>query len=254
VRRSGEQLTSADGIYPWRGRLTFCSFLSMGAWNVVGIFGCENEVRAQHRGFKALALPAIGTSVWAVCCFPPATLRHTMAQSFDVERRRRKRIFNLLVVQSTPAFRLYMQECDSGAAPDLDPPDPWDSSISVRRWNWLMRQYDQAIKRFAANRVGCWQVSAHLGAKQAAASLAHACCLHAPGGPHCFSKLTRGTLRELQLLVVRVCLISSPCPGAARDAGRLAKRLPRLPRASTNHGWDVAVGPGNGIRCSHLGC
>ena len=86
---------------------------------------------------------------------PPATLRDTMAPSFDVERRRRKRIFNLLVVQSTPAFRLYMQECDSGAAPDLDPPDPWDSNISVRRWNWLMRQYDQAIKRFAANRVGC---------------------------------------------------------------------------------------------------
>ena len=75
-----------------------------------------------------------------------------MAPSFDVERRRRKRIFNLLVVQSTPAFRLYMQECDSGAAPDLDPPDPWDLNIPVRRWKWLMRQYDQAVKQYVAQR------------------------------------------------------------------------------------------------------
>jgi len=64
-------------------------------------------------------------------------------------------MFNLLVVQSTPAFKLYMQQWDFGAAPDLNPPDAWDLNISVRHWKWLMRQYDQAIKRFAANRVGC---------------------------------------------------------------------------------------------------
>ena len=86
---------------------------------------------------------------------PPATLRDTMAQSFDVEQRRRKRIFSLLVVQSTPAFKLYMQEWDFGAASDLNPPDAWDLNISVHRWKRLMREYDQAIKRFAANRVGC---------------------------------------------------------------------------------------------------
>ena len=77
-----------------------------------------------------------------------------MAQSFDVERRRQKRIFSILVVQSTPAFRLYMQECDFGVAPDLDSPDPWDLNISVRRWNWLMRQYDQAVKQFVAQQDG----------------------------------------------------------------------------------------------------
>ena len=70
-----------------------------------------------------------------------------MAPSFDVEQRMRKRIFNLLVVQSTPAFRLYMQECEFGAAPELVPPDPWDLNISVRRWKWLMREYDQAVKQ-----------------------------------------------------------------------------------------------------------
>ena len=73
-----------------------------------------------------------------------------MTSLFDAEQRRRKRMFNLLVVQSTPAFRLYMQECDFGLAPDLDPPDPWDVNISVRRWNWPMRQYDQAVKQFVA--------------------------------------------------------------------------------------------------------
>ena len=73
-----------------------------------------------------------------------------MAQLVDLERRRQKRIFSLLVVQSTPAFRRYTQECDFGVAPDLDAPDPWDLNISVRRWNWLMRQYDQAVKQIVA--------------------------------------------------------------------------------------------------------
>ena len=43
-------------------------------------------------------------------------------------------------------------------------------------------------------------------------------------------------------------------PKAARNAECLAKRPSRLPRASSDHSWDVTVGPGNGIRCSHLGC
>ena len=47
-----------------------------------------------------------------------------------------------------------MQECDFGVAPDLDPPDPWDLNISVRRWNCLMRQYDQAVKQFVAQQDG----------------------------------------------------------------------------------------------------
>jgi hypothetical protein len=73
-----------------------------------------------------------------------------MTSLFDAEQRRRKRMFNLLVVQSTPAFRLYMLEYEFGAAPEFDPPDPWDLNISVRRWSWLMRQYDQAVKRYVA--------------------------------------------------------------------------------------------------------
>ena len=77
-----------------------------------------------------------------------------MVQSFDVERRRRKRIFNILIVQSTPAFMLYKQDCDFGAAPDLEPPDPWDLNISVRHWKWRMRQYDQAVKHHVAQRGG----------------------------------------------------------------------------------------------------
>ena len=77
-----------------------------------------------------------------------------MASSFDVDRRMRKRIVNILAVQSTPAFMLYKQDCDFGAAPYLDPPDPWDLSIPVRRWKWLMRQYDQAVKLHMAERSG----------------------------------------------------------------------------------------------------
>ena len=47
-----------------------------------------------------------------------------------------------------------MQECDFGVAPDLDPPDPWDWNISVRRWNRLMRQCVQAVKQFVAQQDG----------------------------------------------------------------------------------------------------
>ena len=132
------------------------SVLKKGARNVVGTLvakkrsprtapqlQCTSPVRSWLLGLSWLLL------------LPPRMLRDTMAPPFDVERRRRKRIFNLLVVQSTPAFRLYMQECNFGSAPYLDPPDAWDLNISVRRWKWLMRQYDQAIKRFAANCTGC---------------------------------------------------------------------------------------------------
>ena len=71
-----------------------------------------------------------------------------MAPSFDADGRRRKRIFSLLVVQSTPAFRFYIQDYDFGVAPELIPPDPYDlANISVRRWKWLMREYDQAVKQ-----------------------------------------------------------------------------------------------------------
>ena len=73
-----------------------------------------------------------------------------MVLHFDADRRRQKRIFNIFVVQSTPSFRVYIQEYDFGAAPELTPPDPYDlANISVRRWKWLMMQYDHALKRFA---------------------------------------------------------------------------------------------------------
>ena len=74
-----------------------------------------------------------------------------MAPTFDAERRRRKRIFSLLVVQSTPEFTFYIQEYDLGAAPELAPPDPYDlTNISVRRWKWLLLQYRNELKRFAS--------------------------------------------------------------------------------------------------------
>ena len=79
-----------------------------------------------------------------------------MPTVFDADRRRRKRIFSLLVVQSTPEFTFYIQEFDLGAAPELAPPDPYDlTNISVRRWKWLMQQYHKALKRFASEQDAC---------------------------------------------------------------------------------------------------
>ena len=81
----------------------------------------------------------------------PLTMRYIMAPAFDAERRRRKRIFSLFVVQSTPSFRVYIQAYDCGAAPELIPPDPYDlANTSVRRWKWLLRHYDKALKTFAS--------------------------------------------------------------------------------------------------------
>ena len=82
----------------------------------------------------------------------PSTLRCIMAPSFDADGRRRKRIFSLLVLQSTPEFRFYIQEYDFGAAPELIPPDPYDlANISVRRWKWLLLQYHNALKELFAD-------------------------------------------------------------------------------------------------------
>ena len=83
--------------------------------------------------------------------YSPPTTRYIMAPSFDADRRRQKRIFSLLVVQSTPSFRFYIQAYDFGAAPELTPPDPYDlANTSVRRWKWLLRHYDKALKTFAS--------------------------------------------------------------------------------------------------------
>ena len=86
----------------------------------------------------------------------PLILRRVMAAAFDADRRRRKRIFDILVVQSTPSFRFYIQAYDFGAAPELTPPDPYDLvNISVRRWKWLLLQYHNALKRFASEQGDC---------------------------------------------------------------------------------------------------
>ena len=73
-----------------------------------------------------------------------------MPLAFDTDRRMRKRMFSLLVVQSTPAFTRYTQEVDFGAAPELMPPDPYDLDISVRRWKWLLSRYDKGLKQIAS--------------------------------------------------------------------------------------------------------
>ena len=79
-----------------------------------------------------------------------------MVAAFDVDRRRRKRIFDILIMLSTPAFRLYIQAYDFGTAPELTPPDPYDLvNISVRRWKWLLLQYHVALKRFASEQSDC---------------------------------------------------------------------------------------------------
>ena len=53
---------------------------------------------------------------------------------------------------------------------------------------------------------------AHLGAKQVTVAFACACRSRALGGPHCFSKLTLGTIHKLQLSVVFDLLIFSASP------------------------------------------
>jgi hypothetical protein len=79
-----------------------------------------------------------------------------MVAAFDADRRRRKRIFDILVMQSTPAFRFYIQAYNFGTAPELTTPDPYDLvNISVRRWKWLLLQYHVALKRFASEQSDC---------------------------------------------------------------------------------------------------
>ena len=78
-----------------------------------------------------------------------------MLPTFDIDKRLRKRIFSLLVVQSTPAFIRYTQQVNYGAAPELVPPDPYDVDISVRRWKWLLSQYDKGIERIAFESHAC---------------------------------------------------------------------------------------------------
>ena len=79
-----------------------------------------------------------------------------MVAAFDADRRRRKRIFDILVLQSTPAFRFYIQAYNFGTAPELTTPDPYDLvNISVRRWKWLLLQYHVALTRFASEQSDC---------------------------------------------------------------------------------------------------
>ena len=79
-----------------------------------------------------------------------------MVAAFNADRRGRKRIFDILVLQSTPAFRFYIQGYDFGTAPELAPPDPYDLvNISVRRWKWLLLQCHIALKRVASEQSDC---------------------------------------------------------------------------------------------------
>ena len=75
------------------------------------------------------------------------TLCQMMAPSCDVERRIQKRIYNIWVVESSAAYMRYLEGYSFGSVKDFYAPDPFDVSISCRRWKWLMREYDQTIKQ-----------------------------------------------------------------------------------------------------------
>ena len=106
---------------------------------------CQRSYNSRHASSSHVRNRHLGLG------YSPPTTRYIMAPSFDVDRRRQKRIFSLLVVQSTPSFRFYIQAYDFGAVPELTPPDPYDlANISVRRWKWLLRHYDKALKTFAS--------------------------------------------------------------------------------------------------------
>ena len=51
------------------------------------------------------------------------------APLFDVEQRTRKRIYNIWVVESSPAYIHYIEEDGFGSVDDLYVPDPFDVSI-----------------------------------------------------------------------------------------------------------------------------
>ena len=78
-----------------------------------------------------------------------------MKVPYDTEQRLRRRILNIVAAQSTPAFLFYMQAVDSGAAPELIPPDPYDLDISVRQWKRLVIQYHKELKKVASERNSC---------------------------------------------------------------------------------------------------
>ena len=73
------------------------------------------------------------------------------APLFDVEQRTRKRIYNIWVVESSTSYMRYSQEVGFGSVEEVNAPDPFDVSISTRRWKWLMHEYDQAIKQVLMN-------------------------------------------------------------------------------------------------------
>ena len=74
-----------------------------------------------------------------------------MTPHSNFEYRMQKRMFNLLVVQSSPEWSSYIQEYDLRLSDELKPPDPYDMTISVRQWKWRMRQYVQALKAHVEN-------------------------------------------------------------------------------------------------------
>ena len=79
-----------------------------------------------------------------------ASSRSRMA---DYENRLRKRVRSVLLVQSQAPFCLYAALWLLGAGvPQLAPPNAFDLSITCRRWRWLMRGYDLALKAFFAER------------------------------------------------------------------------------------------------------
>ena len=71
----------------------------------------------------------------------------------DFAKRLGKRLRSILVVQSQAPFCFYASLWLLGEdVPTLVPPNVLDLNLSCRRWRWLMRSYDVALKAFFVER------------------------------------------------------------------------------------------------------
>ena len=65
----------------------------------------------------------------------------------DVEQRFRRRRVNIQVAQAKHFYAFYAAHAGADDL-TLEAPDAADVNISSRRWKWLCRQYDLALKAF----------------------------------------------------------------------------------------------------------
>ena len=70
----------------------------------------------------------------------------------DFENRLRKRVRSVIEVQSQAIFCFRVHRILGEGVPQLATPNAFDLSITCRRWRWLMRGYDLALKAFFAER------------------------------------------------------------------------------------------------------